>query len=361
MPRPRNIQSWIFISILLILFIIVCRIFSPFFSIFLWSTLLYILLNPLHSRMTKNIDEKTLRGKALRAFWAALFAIGTVTLILVPLIFMSFQFLTQIQEMLFSLRRVFRENPGALNSALEDIAALIRAVSGGQLEIDPREIRSQFIVSLSNSIQHILRSGTGVFQALGKILVGLAFMVFCLFFFFLDGSYLGNLVLRSIPIRSDYLAQLVAKFKDMARSLFFGYFIVAFIQAVSAYIIFMIFRVKSALVFAVLTLICAFIPMLGAGIVWLPLGIVKLISGQVAGGLAFMAICAGTVSTMDNILRPLFLHDRIKLHPLVIFFAILGGIMAFGFDGLILGPMAVVLFLTVLDLFLSEQKITGVS
>jgi predicted PurR-regulated permease PerM len=52
----------------------------------------------------------------------------------------------------------------------------------------------------------------------------------------------------------------------------------------------------------------------------------------------------------------MFLRDRIQLHPLIIFFAILGGVTAFGFNGLILGPMIVILFLTVLDLFLTEHK-----
>jgi predicted PurR-regulated permease PerM len=60
---------------------------------------------------------------------------------------------------------------------------------------------------------------------------------------------------------------------------------------------------------------------------------------------------------LDNLLRPVFLKDRIQLHPLIIFFAILGGISVFGFNGIILGPMVVILFLTVLDLFLTEHKI----
>jgi predicted PurR-regulated permease PerM len=58
---------------------------------------------------------------------------------------------------------------------------------------------------------------------------------------------------------------------------------------------------------------------------------------------------------MDNFLRPLFLKDRINLHPLVIFFAIMGGIAIFGFNGLVLGPMMIIFFLTVLDLFLIEH------
>ncbi|MDR0389925.1 MAG: AI-2E family transporter [Spirochaetaceae bacterium] len=358
-PKPKNIQNWIFILILSMLFILVCRIFAPFFSVFLWATLFYILIKPLHSRMVRNLTGTKIRARILRVFWAALFALGIVILILLPLGFLGVQLFYQLRDLLVSLRDLFRENPDALKEAIEDFVSLVRTVSGGQLSLDTTTIQNEIISSLSGGIQRILQSGTGAFRTVGLFSLNIAFMVFCLFFFFLDGAYLGRLVLHTIPIRSDYLDQLVGKFKEMARSLFFGYFIVAAIQASSAFVIFLIFHIRGALVFSVLILICAFIPMLGAGAVWIPLGIVRIVSGDIAGGLIFMAVCALTVSVMDNFLRPLFLHDRIKLHPLVIFFAILGGIMAFGFNGLILGPVLVALFLTVLDLFLSEHKIAG--
>jgi predicted PurR-regulated permease PerM len=79
-------------------------------------------------------------------------------------------------------------------------------------------------------------------------------------------------------------------------------------------------------------------------------------SGDVLGGAIFLSVSAVFISTLDNFLRPLFLHNRIQLHPLIIFFAILGGLRTFGFNGLILGPMLVILFLTVLDLFLTEHR-----
>jgi predicted PurR-regulated permease PerM len=71
----------------------------------------------------------------------------------------------------------------------------------------------------------------------------------------------------------------------------------------------------------------------------------------------FLILSAFFISTLDNFIRPLFLKDRINLHPLIIFFSILGGVSAFKFNGLILGPVIVILFLTVLDLFLNEQEI----
>jgi predicted PurR-regulated permease PerM len=153
------------------------------------------------------------------------------------------------------------------------------------------------------------------------------------------------------------MSALVGKFKDITRNLFLGYIMVAMVQAVVAYIIFSIFRVRGSLVFAALELICAFVPMFGASLVWLPLGLIRIASGSVIEGIVFLAVSGLCISLLDNFLRPMFLQNRIQLHPLVIFLAILGGVSTFGFNGLVLGPMVVILFLTVLDLFLTEHSI----
>jgi predicted PurR-regulated permease PerM len=97
--------------------------------------------------------------------------------------------------------------------------------------------------------------------------------------------------------------------------------------------------------------------MFGAGLVWLPLGIIRILGGSVLGGVVFLIVSGFFISILDNFLRPIFLQHRIQLHPLFIFVSILGGVSAFGFNGLILGPMAVILFLTVLDMFLTEHNI----
>ena len=55
-------------------------------------------------------------------------------------------------------------------------------------------------------------------------------------------------------------------------------------------------------------------------------------------------------------MRPMFLKDRVKVHPLVIFFAILGGLKLFGLNGLILGPLVIILFFTVLDMLVNSEK-----
>jgi predicted PurR-regulated permease PerM len=353
----KNVQAYVFGIILILLFILVCRLFAPFFTVLLWSTLLYVLISPLHQRILKKVNLSTTRGKFLKTFWAAVFAIGTVVVILLPLFFVVLQFFRQILELIHFAQDTLNARPGVLRTMLRDFSAFIENLSSGQIQISADEIERSIFSLLSSSLQNLLQISGGVARNVGYFFLNLAFMIFCLFFFYTDGTYLSHLALRAIPIRKEYLSALVGKFKDITRNLFFGYIMVSLIQAVLAYIIFTIFQVKGALVFAALTLICVLIPMVGGGLVWLPLGIVRIVGGDLLGGVIFLLVSGIFISTLDNFLRPFFLQNRIQLHPLIIFFAILGGVWAFGFNGLILGPMAVILFLTVLDLFLTEHKI----
>jgi predicted PurR-regulated permease PerM len=353
----KKVQAYVFGAILVLLFVMVCRLFAPFFTVLLWSVLLYVLFSPLYQRVVRGLDSSKIKGKILRNVWAGVFSLGTVILILIPLSFVAFQFFRQIIDLFRFARDFFGSHQGYFSETMEKLSRFIQDITSDQIIISVDEIRGRILVFLSSGLQNVLQISSGVARDVSSFIVGLVFMVFSLFFFYLDGPYLLRLALHVIPIRRDYLGALVGKFKDITRNLFLGYIMVALVQAVMAYIIFTIFQVKGALVFASLTLFCAFIPMFGAGLVWLPIGMVRIFNGEIVGGIIFLVVSGCFISLLDNLLRPMFLQNRIQLHPLLIFFAILGGVSAFGFNGIILGPMVVILFLTVLDLFLTEHKI----
>jgi predicted PurR-regulated permease PerM len=350
------LQAVVFGALLLVLFLLVCRLFAPFFTVFLWSALLYILILPLHEKMTRKIDfsKKTL-GFIKKNVIAAVFAIGTAILILIPISFVFLQFYRQIVELSHYMRDVLMSKPEFFRDILENLSGLIRELSANHIDIDPNEIQSHFITFVSSGMQNVITFSSNLAKNVGTFVLSFFFLIFCLFFFYLDGPYLIHLFWDLIPIRKDYTVVIARKFKDIARNLILGYVMVALVQAMLAYIIFSLFHVKGALVFACLTFVCVFIPMVGGSLVWLPLGIARIASGDLVGGIIFLVVSGTVISLLDNILRPIFLQNRIQLHPLIIFFAILGGLTVFGFNGLILGPMIVILFLTVLDLFLIEH------
>jgi predicted PurR-regulated permease PerM len=356
-PPPRIVQNVVFGAILLLLFIAVCKLFAPFFTVLLWSVLLYVILSPLHHRLIRNFDFTTVRGRALKNIWAGVFALGTVVIILIPLVAVGFQFFRQITELLKTAGDVLDSNSDVFRNIFEKIAALIRNLSFEQIDLNAQQIREQFLVILSSELQNLVQFSSSLARNVGVFIAGLFLMTFSLFFFYADGPYLSRLVFHAVPIRREYISAITGKFMDITRNLFFGYIMVALMQTAMAYVIFLIFRVKGALVFAALTFICVFIPIFGGGLVWIPLGIARILSGNVSGGIVFLVVSGLFISTADNFIRPWFLQNRIQLHPLIIFFAILGGVSAFGFNGVVLGPMVVILFLTVLDLFLTEHDI----
>ncbi|WP_255945199.1 AI-2E family transporter [Brucepastera parasyntrophica] len=84
-------------------------------------------------------------------------------------------------------------------------------------------------------------------------------------------------------------------------------------------------------------------------------GIGLIFTKGVGYGIAFLLTSALFISFFDNFLRPFFLKEQIRVHPLLIFFSILGGIKAFGFNGILLGPIIIILFFTIVDIALEQE------
>jgi predicted PurR-regulated permease PerM len=354
-PPKAKVQGYILGAILVLLFIAVCRLFSPFFTVFLWSVLFYVILSPLHRIAVRKLDFNTLRGKILRSVWAAVFAMGTLVLILMPLFFLAARFIRQIIALVRKTSETFNSEP--IHDILRAVSDWVSDFTLGQVELSAGQISAQISSLFSSALQSLVQMSRSIVFNVGSFFFGLVLMIFCLYFFYLDGPYLARLLFHSIPIRREHLSALSGKFMDITRNLFFGYIIVALIQAVLAVGIFLIFRIDGALVFAGLTFFCVFVPIFGGSLVWLPMGVVMFLNGRHGEAVLFTLVSMVFISLLDNILRPWFLRTRIQLHPLIIFFAILGGVSVFGFNGLVLGPLLVILFLTALDLFLAELDI----
>jgi predicted PurR-regulated permease PerM len=356
-PPHWPIQSYVFGAILIFLFIMVCRLLAPFFTALLWSVLLYIMFSPLHRRLIRNLNFDSIKGKILRNLWAVVFTLGTIVLILIPLSLVISIFFRQIVELGRYAHDLLNERPEYLRDLFESISTLMNDISGGMVVMTADNIELQIRTAITSQVQNAVYLSSNIAKNIGSFSLTMLLMMFSLFFFYIDGPYLSRLVLRAIPIRKEYISALTTKFIDITRNLFFGYIIVALLQAIVAFVIYTIFDVKGSLVLSVLTFIIVFIPMFGAAIIYIPLTILKIASGNIVGGIIFLVISIVFISGIDNVLRPIFLRDRIHLHPLIIFFAILGGLFVFGFNGFILGPVLFILFLTVLDLFLTEHKI----
>jgi predicted PurR-regulated permease PerM len=356
--QRKQIQSISFIALFAVMLILMGRLFMPFASILLWSSVFYILVSPLYSGIIRRMNPGKKLYDIKRHFLAGFFSLGTVLIVTGIFVFIGFQLIGQGKIFLDRMRFFVEINPHFFSNtpAGTTITAMVLKISLGTINLSTLNMKAEilsFLSSYSATISILTRS---LLKNIGSLLVSLAFIIFVLYFFFVDGSYLAHVFVKAIPIDQKNTKKLLLKFREVTTNLTMGLFLVAFYQAVVAFIIFSIFHIHGALLFSVLLLFSSFIPIVGCALIWLPLGLSVLALQGVVSGITFLALCALFISFLDNFLRPFFLKDRIKIHPLLIFFSILGGIAAFGLNGILLGPIIVILFFTIVDIALEEES-----
>jgi predicted PurR-regulated permease PerM len=168
---------------------------------------------------------------------------------------------------------------------------------------------------------------------------------------------------NALPMSKAHSEKMIKQFNDIISATIYGAIVIAIIQGILAGIGYFIFGVSSPLVFGLLTLISAFIPFVGAALVWFPVSVSMFVSGFLVGDNAVMMkagglflFCALVVSTIDNFLRPKLVGEKAKVHPLVILLGVFGGLAFFGFVGIIIGPLILTLFMASLKIYQQEKE-----
>lgn len=359
MNTKITIQTIFIFGLFVLMFGLLLSIFLPFSSVILWSVFLYVVISPLHRRITSKINPEKRFFAMKRHLLAVGFSVGTGLLIIGPLIYIGFLLVQQLLTFLKEVENFIVTNPVFFSDTEigKNIAHIVNQISFGAVDLSSIDIKNEVAKIISHSSNSIFTMGAEVIKNLGSFVVSFFFIIFSLYFFYLDADYLASIFAKAIPINPSYMTTLSKKFSEITRHLFSGYFLVALYQGLVAFILMSIFGVNGALLFSVVLMLCSFVPILGAATIWVPVGISVLFTQGLVRGMIFLILSGVCISLLDNFIRPLFLKDRIKVHPLLIFFAILGGLQLFGFNGLLLGPMIIILFFTVLDILTNSQEI----
>jgi len=188
-------------------------------------------------------------------------------------------------------------------------------------------------------LQTLMSSGGSVLMGAVGTLVSLLLTLFVLFFVLRDGPALVRKLVPMLPIEETRRARLWQHLADVTRAVFMGIGVTAIAQGTLVGIGFWIAGLPSPLVFGVIAALVALIPMVGAALVWVPAVIVLAVRGDY-GHAVFLAVWGSVVVGMaDNVLRPLLISGRAEVPTLAVFIGVMGGLSAFGFIGLFIGPI----------------------
>lgn len=187
------------------------------------------------------------------------------------------------------------------------------------------------------------------------ILVNLGVMLYLLFFFLRDGEALLKRIKTSILLRFDQNEALFQNFRIVIRATVKGDMLVALLQGSLGGLIFWSLSVPSPLLWTVLMSFFSLLPVVGAGIVWIPVAVYFLATGAIWQGVVLIAFGALVIGLVDNIVRPILVGGDTKMPEYVVLISTLGGIATFGLNGFILGPAIAAMFIAVWEIFSARQ------
>jgi predicted PurR-regulated permease PerM len=332
---------------------VVWRIVTPLWQPLLWALLLGALLAPWNLRLTRRLG-----GRAQLA--SSITTLLTVLLFILPMLAAGGAVAAQAAQL---LRRIEHRIPELSKGTEIDLSSLPWLDSSlawldANTSVSLAQLQGWFTEGLQRLLQVLVKSGgSAVMSALGTA-VSFVVMLFVLFFVLRDGPALARQVVRMLPIEQRRRTLLWQHLSDVTRAVFLGIGLTALAQGALLGVGFWIAGLPSPLVFGVIGVILALIPMVGPALLWVPAAIWLAIQGH-HGYAIFLALWgAVVVSLVDNLLRPLLISGRAEVPTLAVFVGVMGGLAAFGFIGLFVGPIVLGLLVA---LFRFEAELNAVT
>jgi predicted PurR-regulated permease PerM len=222
------------------------------------------------------------------------------------------------------------------------------------LELDAKNLQESILADAQAWLYPVAKGTT---QFLGSFLIGLIVMVISVYYFFADGPEMIAALSRLSPMDDCYKQQLIEQFANVSRAVVLATLASAVIQGLFAGVGFYLTGFHSIFLLMAATMLMSMVPFVGPPAVWVPACLwLYFVDGQTGTAIGLAIYGTLIVSTVDNIVKPMVLHGRSNLHPLLALLSVLGGVRAMGPIGIFVGPMVVAFLQTLLNILHNELE-----
>ncbi|HET8783822.1 MAG TPA: AI-2E family transporter [Pyrinomonadaceae bacterium] len=345
--ESRNVRWWLLLAVTAIALYLCWRMVQPFLRVILWATVLVILFYPVHKRLVERIG---------RPWLAAL--ISCVLVILIILAPITLITLAVINELSGAVQAVQSGVDYLLDPNSPRSGPLLNFLSR---YIDINHLRSEeFLVERIRGVSSQLASQTlGFIGGLIGAIIQTFFVIFTMYYFFRDGENISRTVRDSLPLDRDQADNIMQRTREVIDASVYGVITIAAIQGTLGGLAFWALGIRSAIIWAVVMTFLSMVPMLGAFIVWVPAAIYLALTGHYVKAIILAAWGTLVIGMIDNFLRPKLVGSRTRLHELLIFFSVLGGLNVFGVLGVVLGPVVLAITLALIDVYRAAGRSPG--
>lgn len=312
-------------------------IIRPFILVLLWAGVLAIVAYPAYLWLRR-------RGRS-----ATVAALATTLLVVLVVVIPTA--LTAVA--------IWREASTAMPAIDQQVRELIRPDSplvrfaGRFIDVgpwlDPGAISARIVELRSTLLAWLMSSIGGIIGTLAQVVL----VIFTLFYFIRDAELVIASLRGVMPMDSGQSEQIIARVYSVISASVTGVLMIAALQGALGGIAFAILGIPSPILWGIVMFLLSMIPLAGAFIVWGPVALYLFATGHYfkASFLTVWGIFA--IGMLDNLLRPYLVGQKTRLHELVVFFAVLGGLQVFGMLGIVVGPVILAIGLAFADMLLN--------
>lgn len=349
MPRPVEHRVLVFGAFALFAGVVLAtvgRILMPYFAPILLAGMIVSMTHRLYLRLVARL-------KGRKDLAAALMLVGITLLVFIPLTLMLLLLIQQASSLVEALRHVHLRELDSNPRVVSLLALLGRVVPG----FNPATINlQQLVLGAVRGLPGLVASSGGrLLGGLANVAFGFLAMLLVSFYFYTEGDRLTEEVSSLSPLPPSSNREIAATFRGVIDSTLRGQLVTSASQGVATALGLWITGVPSALFWGAAASLFALIPLVGPATVWAPATaylFFRASRGEPMWRPIVMLLWGLLiVSLIDNIVRPLVMSGGTRLSAVVLFFSIIGGLRAFGFIGLLLGPMVFALLVTVIHLY----------
>jgi predicted PurR-regulated permease PerM len=339
----KNQLAMVFVTVLLLWG--AWLVLAPFLNAIGWAVIVAVVTWPFYKKLDVWLGKSPVWSALLMTFsvflglFLPLSVVGGLIIRQVSTFLETFNFQT-LSVQLDTLRRTSRQLPFV----------------GPQIQAWLQNLEPQLEAGLRGQIGRILSFLANIGQGIGQSLITFGLTLFILFFLYLYGKFLLAQIVQGLHrFGGDSLTSLLDPLASTVRAVATGLLLTAVAQGFLAGLGFWAVGVSGEVVWGLVTVLLAVIQ-IPTFLVWLPWSLWLIFTGQLWQGLALLAWGTLAVSTIDNVLKPIFISQGSGIPFLLAFFGVLGGLLAFGTVGIILGPVILSVLLTLWQRWLEPEK-----
>ena len=349
----EQIGNFFFFGFLSFLLFLGYLLFEPFLNVIILSILITIIFYHPYAKLKKKLKSETI-ASLLMTFIILIF-------IIIPSIVLIAFFVDQIVTV-YPKALTFISKYKNIDQILKEIPVVSHAYNIIMDALKSLNINVDFSDALKNIINQfvsfIIQQGKGLFLNITLLIIGIIMMIVSIFFLFKDGNALYYRIYNIIPLPDKDKNFLISKSYRAIQGVVLGSVLTAVAQGILSFIGYFAIGLEMSYFWAFITFLAAFIPIGGASLVWVPVAVYTLFSKGFITAFLFTLYGTFVISTIDNIIKPVVIGDKTNIHPMILVFAIIGGLKLFGFIGVFLAPIIVVMIDNMLLLF-REKYISG--